>query len=198
MLHPPRLLDTSLVSSERPAAWSAFVIAVLFVSGCGTAGSPTSPSPAAAASPAMVSSTPTTAPPVATAPVTAAVLEMMSSALQDEYHAQAVYQGVLDDLGPVFPFTNVVRAEQSHAASVTQLFTGRGVTPPVSAWSVANVPHFQSLAQACSAAAEAEVANIALYDRYLAADLPLDVRNVFSNNRAASVNGHLPAFTRCR
>ncbi len=39
---------------------------------------------------------------------------------------------------------------------------------------------------------------MALYDRYLDMDLPTDVRTVFTNNRAASLNNHLPASSRCR
>ena len=30
------------------------------------------------------------------------------------------------------------------------------------------------------------------------AELPADVRQVFTNNRAASLNNHLPAFDRCK
>jgi hypothetical protein len=122
----------------------------------------------------------------------------MKATIQDEYHARAVYQGVLNDLGTVMPFVNVIRAEESHASAIGRLFTARGMDVPPSVWSTANVPHFVSLAAACAAAADAEVANVALYDRYLDMDLPTDVRTVFTNNRAASLNNHLPAFSRCR
>lgn len=37
-----------------------------------------------------------------------------------------------------------------------------------------------------------------IVDRYLALDLPADVRTVFTNNRLASLNGHLPAFNACK
>jgi hypothetical protein len=43
----------------------------------------------------------------------------------------------------------------------------------------------------------AERENIAMYDDLLRGDLPADVRQVFSNNRSASVTNHLPAFERC-
>ena len=43
----------------------------------------------------------------------------------------------------------------------------------------------------------AERENIAIYDRLLPLDLPVDVRQVFENNRAASLFNHLPAFERC-
>jgi hypothetical protein len=69
---------------------------------------------------------------------------------------------------------------------------------PVSDWSGDNVPGFATLAQACAAGVDAELANIALYDELLKGDLPADVRRVFENVRAASLNSHLPAFERCR
>ena len=50
---------------------------------------------------------------------------------------------------------------------------------------------------ACAAGVEAETDNIALYDRLLKLNLPADVEQVFTNNRAASFNNHLPAFEAC-
>jgi len=176
-------------------AVAASLFALFLTAGCGSSSSPTAPS-AAITNGAEASSTSTVT--TVTTTVTPALLEMLVGSLQDEYHAAAVYQGVIDDFGGPFPFVNIIRAEQTHAASVAQLFASRGLTVPANAWSVSNVPHFASLAGACAAAATAEVDNIALYDRYLATDLPLDVRNVFVNNRAASLNGHLPAFNRCK
>jgi hypothetical protein len=130
--------------------------------------------------------------------MTPTLLDALTVTLQDEYHAKAVYDGVIGDLGAVAPFVNIARAEQTHAAAIARLFTVRGATPPASEWSTSGVPHFATLTAACAAAADAERANVALYDRHLATDLPLDVKTVFTNLRAASVNGHLPAFTRCR
>jgi hypothetical protein len=161
---------------------------------CGSGRSPAGPSdaagPQAMASPAVT--------PQASYAMTADLQEVLTAALQDEYHAEAVYQAVIEDFGSVWPFANVVRAEQAHAASVARLFANRGVTAPSSAWSPSNAPRFDSLAAACAAAADAERANVAIYDGPLATDLPLDVRTVFTNNRAASLEAHLPAFERCR
>jgi hypothetical protein len=154
--------------------------------------SPTAPSPSA--------STSTEAPrDVGSAQVSAADLTtMLTATLQDEYHAQTVYQGVLNDFGSIRPFVNIVSAEARHAQAISQLFATRRLDVPPSAWTVASVPHFTTVPAACAAAATAEVENIALYDRYLALDLPADVRTVFTNNRAASATAHLPAFNGCR
>lgn len=131
-------------------------------------------------------------------PLTPDVSTAIATALQDEYHAEQTYRGVLTDFSNPLPFANIITAEQRHAAALASLLRVRGIAVPASIWHAGNVPHFDTLAAACAVAAEAEVANIALYDELLSLDLPLDVRTVFTSNRRASLEGHLPAFTRCR
>ena len=138
--------------------------------------------------------------PVATGgavPLSPEVVAALDRTLQDEYHAESIYLGVLADFGDVRPFVNVVHAEQRHSESIARLYGNRGLDAPGSVWTVANVPHFGSPEEACAAAVAAELDNVALYDAYLALDLPRDVRNVFGNNRAASLERHLPAFQTC-
>ncbi len=127
-----------------------------------------------------------------------AVAAAVTAALQDEYHAEQTYRRVMVDFGTVLPFANIITAEQRHAASLRGILRSRGIAVPASEWNVDNVPRFASVAEACALAAEAEVANITLYDELLALELPADVRTVFTNNRRASLEGHLPAFNRCR
>lgn len=166
-------------------------LTVLLVAGCGGgSGSPRT---------ASVSGASTVLPAGAGVAATdAAVIEMIEADIQDEYHAEAIYEGVLLDFGEVRPFANVVHAEVRHSESLARLFVARGLPVPASGWNVENVPRFGTLSAACSAAVEAERANIALYDAQLVHDLPRDVRNVLENNRAASIEAHLPAFERCR
>jgi hypothetical protein len=121
----------------------------------------------------------------------------LARAIQDEYRAEAIYQGVLNDFGKAQPFANVQSAEERHSAAIGHLFTVRGLAVPVSTSTPTAVPHFATLAAACSAGAVAERENIAMYDDLLRSDLPADVRQVFSSNRSASVVNHLPAFERC-
>lgn len=128
--------------------------------------------------------------------VPAAVLSAMTEGLQDEYRAAAVYESVLAQFGQVLPFRNILLAEQQHAASIAALFTVRGLAVPAREPPGAS-PTFSSVSAACDLGATAEVENIAIYDRLLALDLPLDVRRVFEANRRASLANHLPAFERC-
>lgn len=123
---------------------------------------------------------------------------VMTTAIQDEYHAEQIYLKVLDDFGDVLPFLNIVVAEVRHSTSIGGLFENRGWVVPDSDWNSGNVPGFVTLSQACGTGVDAERANIALYDELLEGDLPSDVRRVFESVRAASLNNHLPAFERCR
>ena len=153
--------------------------------GCGGS-SPTTPGPVVSASP-----TP--------APAASDLVAVLNADIQDEYRAEAIYQGVLLDLGTsTMPFANIIRAEQQHARSVAALFTARGMAVPASLWSPSNVLRFSTLREACAAGAEAERANIALYDSQMGLTLPDDARRVIQNNRDASLYNHLPAFQRCQ
>jgi hypothetical protein len=129
--------------------------------------------------------------------LSATVVTALNDALQDEIKAETTYLGVVGDFGDVRPFANIVSAEQRHSESIARVFSNHGLAVPGSLWTLDSVPHFGSLAEACAAAAAAELANVALYDRYLVLDLPLDARTVFENNRAASLERHLPAFQAC-
>jgi hypothetical protein len=123
--------------------------------------------------------------------------EMLEEAILDEFRAEAVYRGVLEDFGPVFPFANIVNAEVYHAAALANVMTNLGISVPANPYSPANVDHYGSVQEACQVGVVAEIENAAIYDRYLALDLPDAVRQVFQSNRDASMNAHLPAFQAC-
>jgi hypothetical protein len=149
---------------------------VLGLAGCGDGGSPTGPSPVN---------------------MTAEVRAALDRGIQDEYRSETTYQGVVNDLGQLLPFANVLTAEQRHSATIAEMFARRGLTAPANAWTLASVPHYSTSTEACRAAATAERANVAMYDELLGLDLPGDVRQGFTNIRAASLLNHLPAFERC-
>jgi len=122
----------------------------------------------------------------------------IAEALQDEYQGEAIYARVLKDHGEIRPFSRVVHAEQRHAGFLEELLTDRGLAVPENHWASAEVPSYASAGEACVAAVEFEVRNVALYDRLLAAEsLPDDVRRAFEYNRSASLQHHKPAFERC-
>ena len=125
------------------------------------------------------------------------VLEAMDEAILDEFRAEMTYRTVLDTFGEVFPFANIVNAEVRHSEALAGLYLRRGLPVPADPWTPGDIPVFASVAEACQAGVAAEIANAAIYDGTLGLALPADVRQVFQNNRNASVQQHLPAFQRC-
>ena len=124
------------------------------------------------------------------------LVEVLHEALLDEYSARNTYRKIIDTFGPVRPFTNIVEAEQRHIESLLTLFEKYNVPlPAVPGTEQIKVP--DSLLKACEMGVDAEVGNLAMYDRLIdATDLP-DVIHVLQRLQAASRDSHLPAFQRC-
>jgi len=118
--------------------------------------------------------------------------DMLTYALQDERMNRAEYEAILDRFGSARPFSNIIRAEESHIAYLLDLFADHGLTVPAD--DTAGMAAPRTFAEAIEAGRQAEVDNVAMYDRFLARELPADVREVFAQLKAASQN-HLRAFT---
>lgn len=129
--------------------------------------------------------------------LSAELSKSLTAALQDEYKSENTYLRVLADHGDVLPFKNIVYAEKRHAAHIADVFAAAGESVPTSAWTVTNVPQYESAKEACTASIVLERENVALYDRLLAGDLTDDVRTLFTHLRGISEDRHLPAFERC-
>ncbi len=128
--------------------------------------------------------------------LTQAEVEGLLLALNDEYHAWAVYDQVGQDWGEVRPFTNIRRSEEQHIASLTELFVVYQVPLPQNPWP-GSVPSFDSVSNACSAAVAAEIANADLYDPLLTSTSRADIIEVYQSLQQASATNHLTAFSRC-
>ncbi len=117
---------------------------------------------------------------------------MLTYAIQDERLARAEYQAIIGRLGTVRPFSNIIRAEATHIGYLEDLFAAHKITVPADGTPARAAP--RDLITALEAGRQAEIDNIAMYDRFLARQLPADVRQVFEQLKAASQN-HLRAFT---
>lgn len=184
------LASTSAYATPQPVDANT---ANATVEGRGGPRPPTRPTPSAPANTTPGANLPA---PVA-GPVPAEVVEVITAGIVDEWHAYAVYDAVIDQFGAVRPFTNIQRAEAQHADAWATIFERYDLplpTQPV----LEELPAFASLADACAVAAEAEIANMDLYDTMLTtlADYP-DMLQVATALRAASADKHLPAFERC-
>jgi hypothetical protein len=118
--------------------------------------------------------------------------DMLTYALQDEYLAHAEYDLILSEYGSVRPFTNIIRAEETHIDTLLPLFETYGITAPADD-AASRVASVASLTAAYQAGVNAEVNNIAMYETFLDQNLPDDVRIVFESLMHASEN-HLRAF----
>jgi hypothetical protein len=136
-------------------------------------------------------------PPAVPGDVPADVIDALYAGLTDEHHAYDTYQAVIDQFGAVRPFTSIQQAEANHIAALESLFERYGLDIPAVA-PLPEVQSFDTLADACAAGANAEIANFSLYDQWMAAvqDYP-DMVQVFTALRDASEYQHLPTFERC-
>jgi hypothetical protein len=121
--------------------------------------------------------------------------DMLTYALQDERIARTEYQIILDTFGSSRPFSNIIKAEETHIRYLTDLFSDHKLAVPADGTRKPAAP--KDWTSALEAGRQAEIDNIAMYDKFLAQDLPADVRQVFEQLKAASQN-HLRAFTNNR
>jgi hypothetical protein len=122
--------------------------------------------------------------------------EALRIALDDEYKAWSVYEQVIADFGAVRPFTQIQKAEENHIAALVTLFDRYGLDVPANEYP-GSMPSFDTLADACEAGVEAEIANAALYDQLFSLVDNPDIIQVFTSLQQASQTKHLPAFERC-
>lgn len=121
--------------------------------------------------------------------------EMLTYAIQDEYSAKAEYAAIMEAFDVSRPFSNILQAEQYHIELLTPLFAAYGYTVPEdNAADHAVIP--ATLEETYQIGVDAEIANIEMYQKFLAQnDLSDDVRVAFNELMSASQN-HLQAFER--
>jgi hypothetical protein len=118
--------------------------------------------------------------------------DMLTYAIQDEYLARAEYDRIQSDFGNLRPFSNIMRAEETHIDALLPLFAAYDIAAPADE-GAAHAVAVSSLTAAYQAGVNAEVNNIAMYDTFLEQALPSNVRSVFESLMKASEN-HLRAF----
>ena len=122
--------------------------------------------------------------------------QALIDAINDEYKAKAIYQKVLEDFGDVRPFTNIIKAEQTHIQLLLPLFQKYGLDVPEDSWAE-KAPEFDTLQDACEAGVQAEIENAGMYDEFFSFVQEDDILATFIRLRDASQDKHLPAFQRC-
>ncbi len=119
--------------------------------------------------------------------------EMLTYAIQDEYLARAEYELIMEEYGSMRPFSNVMQAEVRHIGWVVELFAEYDFALPKDTAAL-HVVLPSTLKAAFETGVQAEIDNIAMYESFLARELPEDVREVFEQLKAGS-ESHLRAFS---
>lgn len=120
----------------------------------------------------------------------------LQRAFDDEVKAYETYSAVVEKFGAVFPFVNIIQAEQTHQNALMAVATARDITLVRNEIESINLP--KTLQECCELGVAAEIQNIQLYDELLVSvsEYP-EVQDVFYRLQAASYNNHLPAFRQC-
>jgi len=119
--------------------------------------------------------------------------DMLTYAIQDEYRARAEYEKIMEVFGTQNPFANIMKAEEKHISSLEPLFAKYNITLPVDDGKE-HVILPESLQVAYETGVQAEIENIAMYEKFLQdPNLPSDVKAVFTSLMNAS-KSHLAAF----
>lgn len=118
--------------------------------------------------------------------------EMLIYAIQDEFLARAEYEKLIQEFGVDRPFTNIIRAEETHIELLKPLFEAYDISLPLDT-SKDHLLIPNDLKEVYEIGVQAELDNIAMYESFLQEDLPQDIRTVFESLKAAS-ESHLLAF----
>ncbi|TJX67668.1 DUF2202 domain-containing protein [Soehngenia saccharolytica] len=120
--------------------------------------------------------------------------EMIAYALQDEYLAKAEYEKIISALNVSRPFSNILRAENTHIDLIEPLLEDYDIK-----FTVPNVENYlvtpTNLLEAYKVGLDTEKQNIQMYENFLKEDLDADVKLVFQKLLNAS-KSHLQAFER--
>ena len=120
--------------------------------------------------------------------------EMLQYAWEDEHMALAEYEAIMKEFNVSRPYFNIARSETTHITYLKELYDVRGLDyPPVYTGAHLYIP--QTLSEAVDVGIDAEIKNIAMYEKFLKEDLPEDVERVFNILMKGSEN-HLAAFQR--
>ena len=122
--------------------------------------------------------------------------DVLTEAINEEYKARATYQSVIESLGSVVPFSNIVVSENAHVEAWKALFVSNNLSVPADTYA-GNVTAPATLTTACQAGVAAETEDVALYDRLMTQTSDPAALIVMAQQRQVSQENHLPAFQRC-
>ncbi|HSR05091.1 MAG TPA: DUF2202 domain-containing protein [Proteiniclasticum sp.] len=120
------------------------------------------------------------------------ISDMLMYAVQDEYLARGEYLAIMEKFGSQKPYSNIVRSEETHLAYLEEVYTAYDLEfPDDTSKDHLIIP--QDLLEAAQTGVQAEIDNIAMYEKFMTYDLPENIYNVFDALKRGS-DSHLLAF----
>ncbi|MGE4273709.1 MAG: hypothetical protein AB7E31_12690 [Desulfitobacterium sp.] len=118
--------------------------------------------------------------------------DMLMYAVQDEYLAHGEYLAIVVKFGSQKPYTNIIRAEETHLAYLKEVYLSYGLDFPADG-SAEHIVAPVNLLEAAKTGVQAEIDNIAMYELFLTYELPENIFEVFTALKNGS-DSHLLAF----
>lgn len=120
------------------------------------------------------------------------ISDMLMYAVQDEYLARGEYLAIIDKFGAQRPYANIVRSEETHLAYLEEVYVAYDLLfPDDTSKDHLIIP--LDLLEAAKTGVQAEIDNIAMYEKFMSYDLPENIYNVFEALKRGS-DSHLMAF----
>ena len=120
------------------------------------------------------------------------ISDMLMYAVQDEYLARGEYLAIMEKFGSQKPYSNIVRSEETHLAYLEEVYTAYDLLfPDDTSKDHLIIP--LDLPEAAQTGVQAEIDNIAMYEKFMSYDLPENIYNVFDALKRGS-DSHLLAF----
>ncbi|QSX08519.1 DUF2202 domain-containing protein [Alkalibacter rhizosphaerae] len=120
------------------------------------------------------------------------LIDMLTYAVQDEYLAHGEYVAIMDKFGNQNPYANIKRSEEMHLSFLQEVYDSYGLAFPEDTSSDHSIIP-EDLLQAAQTGVQAEIDNIAMYERFLEYELPENIEQVFIALKNGS-ESHLLAF----
>jgi len=118
--------------------------------------------------------------------------DMLMYAVEDEYLAHGEYLEIIDLFGAERPYTNIARSEEMHLSFLKEVYASYDMPFPEDQ-SEAHLIVPENLLEAARTGVQAEIDNIAMYEKFMSYDLPENIYNVFDALKKGS-DSHLLAF----
>ena len=132
---------------------------------------------------------------VPTYALTQTEVDSLNKAIDLEYHAYSTYEAAVNKFGNIWPFAQIMKAEQTHIDELKILFEAYGLDIPENPYKDVNIS--DNVQDLCKSAADEEIYTADWYESALKDINEEDIKFVYERLMYVTKYHHLPAFQRC-